>query len=211
MDVEMPNDEIEEKPKRKSEKAQERGFMARIKRMNPELYQMIQDIARKNNITPLEALIGLAQEGIRHARGYGRYSGIEQDIMLIAQNANNPVVLAKAITLGLRFWDIALQDYTKLIQTQQLTLSALQQLDQLVSQKVNEQLLSLMSSTTEEGKKPIQTVIIEQQAKNKFLDVLSKGLDLAKMFIEGKEKGKISELAKAISEMKEASEGVSEE
>ena len=49
MDVEMP--EVE-KPKKKSEKAQERGFMARIKRMNPELYQMIQDIARKNNITP---------------------------------------------------------------------------------------------------------------------------------------------------------------
>jgi len=198
----MMTDEEKKKP---SEKAQERGFMARIKRMNPELYQQIQEIARKNNITPLEALIALAQEGIRHARGYGRYSGIEQDIMLIAQNSNNPVVLAKAITLGLRFWDIALDDYMKLIQTQQLTLSALQQLDQLVSQKVNEQLLSLMTTPTEEGKKPIQTVIIESQAKAKLWDVISKGLDLAKMFIEGKEKGKLSEIAKAISE------GVSEE
>jgi len=203
MDVEMP--EVEEKPKRKSEKAQERGFMARVKRMNPELYQMIQEIARKNNITPLEALIGLAQEGIRHAKGYGKYSGIEQDIMLIAQNTQNPIALAKAITLGLRFWEVALDDYMRMIQTQQLTLSALQQLDQLVSQKVNEQLLSLMTPTTEEGKKPIQTVIIEQQAKAKLWDVISKGLDLAKIFIEGKEKGKLSEIAKAISE------GVSEE
>jgi len=194
----------DEEKKKPSEKAQERGFLARIKRMNPELYQQIQEIARKNNITPLEALIALAQEGIRHARGYGRYSGIEQDIMLIAQNAHNPLVLAKAITLGLRFWDIALDDYMKLIQTQQLTLSALQQLDQLVSQKVREQLLNIFTPTTGEEKKPIQTVIIEQQAKAKLWDVISKGLDLAKMFIEGKESGNVGKIIEAV---KEASEG----
>ena len=172
----------------------EKGFLARIKQKDPQLYQAIEYVAKTQNLTEFEALLYLANIGVQVMTG--QYQ-LERMRALLEQASQNPSALAFA----LEFWKTVISDYLTLAQTGALGLQALSSLDQIITQKVQQEL----------SKQPLILQYGTQQVlrgmsspADRLLELITRGLSLAEKFIEDEN------TRKRIEQAKKSLEGVSQ-
>jgi len=156
---------------KKKEMLREKGFLARIKQKDPQLYQMIEYVAKTQGMTEFEALLYLANIGVQVMTG--QYQ-LERMRALLEQASQNPSALAFA----LEFWKMVISDYLTLAQTGALGLQAISSLDQIITQKVQQEL----------SKQPIILSYTQGQrmlmpSGDRFVELLIRGLELAEQFI----------------------------
>lgn len=158
---------------KKKEMLREKGFLARIKQKDPNLYQMIEYVAKTQGLSEFEALLYLANIGVQVMTG--QYQ-LERMRALLEQAAQNPSALAFA----LEFWKMVISDYLTLAQTGALGLQAISSLDQIISQKVQQE-LSKQPIILQYGTQQVMKSMVSPSER--FLEILAKGLSLAEQFI----------------------------
>lgn len=158
---------------KKKEMLREKGFLARIKQKDPQLYQMIEYVSKTQGLSEFEALLYLANIGVQVMTG--QYQ-LERMRTLLEQASQNPSALAFA----LEFWKMVISDYLTLAQTGALGLQAISSLDQIITQKVQQE-LSKQPIVLQYGQQVTRGMVTPSE---RFLEILAKGLSLAEQFIK---------------------------